>query len=55
VGYFLRGEEYSAQVEYFVERIRTDDRDNVNSFASAQATDEAIEAIRLSGASRMAG
>lgn len=39
VGFYLRGEEYSAQIEYFIECIKNKTLDNINSFANAHATD----------------
>lgn len=42
VWFYLRGEEYSAQVDTFVKRIGAEDLDGVNSFDSAAATDRAI-------------
>jgi len=46
VDFYLRGEEYSAQLDYFV-RCIVDKRadDNVNSFASALATDRVISML----------
>jgi len=45
VGFYLRGEEYSAQVEYFLDCIREGKADNINSFASAVETDRVIELL----------
>jgi len=45
VWFYLRGEEYSAQLDYFVRRIEEKQRENVNSFASAVATDETMAMI----------
>jgi predicted dehydrogenase len=42
VWFYVRGEEYSAQLDHFVECIRTGRKDNVNSFASAAMTDRVI-------------
>jgi predicted dehydrogenase len=42
VWFYLRGEEYSAQVEAFVERIRAGRIEGTNDFASAALTDRAI-------------
>ncbi len=43
VWFYLRGEEYSAQLDYFVRCIESDGSfDNVNSFASAAETDKVI-------------
>jgi scyllo-inositol 2-dehydrogenase (NADP+) len=43
VWFYLRGEEYSAQVDTFVTRIIKGETDGVNSFATAAATDRAIQ------------
>jgi predicted dehydrogenase len=42
VWFYLRGEEYSAQLDYFVQCIRESRTENVNSFASAAVTDRVI-------------
>lgn len=42
VWFYLRGEEYSAQLDYFVRCIEERRPENVNSFASAVATDEVM-------------
>ena len=42
VGYYLRGEEYSAQIDHFVERIRDGRVEGINGFDSAAATDRVI-------------
>jgi len=39
VWFYLRGEEYSAQLDYFVRCISSRERGNVNSFSSAAQTD----------------
>ena len=50
VGYYLRGEEYSAQIEAFVDAVEAGDLQNENSFESACRTDELIDEIaRMSG------
>ena len=46
VGFYLRGEEYSAQIESFRDAIAGNVADPVNSFASAAATDRTLELIR---------
>ena len=51
VGFYLRGEEYSAQIDHFVDRIREGRLDGLNSFASAAATDRVI-AMMLADAER---
>lgn len=45
VDYYLRGEEYSAQVDYFVKAVAERRPDNVNSFQSAADTDHVIAMI----------
>jgi predicted dehydrogenase len=42
VDYYLRGEEYSAQVDHFINCIKTKSLNNISSFASATDTDELI-------------
>lgn len=46
VSYYLRGEEYSAQLESFARSVEAGDPDCENSFASAADTDATIEMIR---------
>ncbi len=46
VGFYLRGEEYSSQVEYFLNCIEHNEVQNINSFAEANTTDGTIELIR---------
>lgn len=46
VGYYLRGEEYSAQIEGFAAAIRAGNTRPINDFASAAATDYTLELIR---------
>jgi scyllo-inositol 2-dehydrogenase (NADP+) len=43
--FYLRGEEYSAQMADFVRRVATHAQDGVNTFRSAAQTDEVIEMI----------
>lgn len=45
VWFYVRGEEYSAQLDYFIQCIREKRRDNVNSFDSALMTDQVIEML----------
>lgn len=45
VWFYLRGEEYSAQIDYFVQSIKAGRTDGENSFASALATDRIISMI----------
>jgi scyllo-inositol 2-dehydrogenase (NADP+) len=53
VAIYLRGEEYSAQMEAFVSAIRTEDAAGENSFASACQTDQVID--QIARASRAGG
>jgi len=43
VDFNLRGEEYSAQIDYFVECIKTKNLNNINSFETALVTDSIID------------
>jgi predicted dehydrogenase len=45
VWFYIRGEEYSAQLDYFVRCVEERRVDNVNSFKEAVATDHVIEMI----------
>ncbi len=42
VGFYLRGEEYTAQIEHFVERIQNRSVEGINTFESAAETDRVI-------------
>ena len=42
VGFYLRGEEYSAQIDHFVERVKTGRLSGLNGFDSAAVTDSVI-------------
>jgi predicted dehydrogenase len=46
VWYYLRGEEYSAQIDHFVRNIAARRRDGVNTFRSALDTDRVVAMIR---------
>lgn len=46
VGFNLRGEEYSAQIEYFFSCIKDRRKENVNSFASALRTDTVLQQLQ---------
>jgi predicted dehydrogenase len=46
VNFNLRGEEYSAQVDYFANCIKNKELNNKSSFSSALKTDEVIELIK---------
>jgi predicted dehydrogenase len=45
VDYYLRGEEYSAQMDYFFDCIHSGHKENRNSFENALHTDQAIELL----------
>ncbi len=45
VYFYLRGEEYSAQIDYFVQKIKSGDIQNINSFEEAFQTDQVLEWI----------
>ncbi|MFO7669625.1 MAG: Gfo/Idh/MocA family oxidoreductase [Bacteroidales bacterium] len=45
VNFYLRGEEYSAQIEYFIQNILNKDIKNLSSFEFALNTDEIIELL----------
>jgi predicted dehydrogenase len=49
VWYYLRGEEYSAQIDYFVQSIKTGRTDGKNAFRSALDTDRVVEMIVQGG------
>lgn len=46
VDYYLRGEEYSAQMDYFIKAVQGKVPNTINSFESAAKTDNAIALIR---------
>jgi predicted dehydrogenase len=46
VNFYLRGEEYSAQIDYFIRCIEENNFQNINSFASAHATDSLADLIK---------
>jgi predicted dehydrogenase len=46
VDFYLRGEEYSAQVAYFIDTLERKKENNVNTFKSAWETDRVIEMIK---------
>lgn len=48
VDFYLRGEEYSAQLDYFIDAIAGKVPNNINTFKSAWYTDRAIELIKQS-------
>lgn len=43
--FYLRGNEFSNQLDYFIEKMQALDTSNVNSFASAAETDRTIQTI----------
>jgi len=46
VQFYLRGEEYSAQVDYFIKRVKEAQANgNINSFASALVTNKVIDLL----------
>lgn len=49
VAFYLRGEEYSAQVDAFIEAVKRGSAEHENSFASAAETDRVIELVRQAG------
>jgi predicted dehydrogenase len=46
INFYLRGEEYSQQVDYFLKKIIALDYDNINSFENAMVTDSAIHMLK---------
>jgi len=48
VGFYLRGEEYSAQIDYFIKAASGKAPNNINTFESAWYTDRAISIIKNS-------
>ena len=47
VWFYLRGEEYSAQLDHFVKRVENHELDDINSFASASTTDRGLELLTI--------
>jgi predicted dehydrogenase len=45
VWFYLRGEEYSAQVDDFVRRVRDGEQSGINTFGTAAVTDEVIDLL----------
>jgi hypothetical protein len=45
VGFYLRGEEYSSQIDYFIDCIKVKKLQNRSSFESASQTDEVISLL----------
>lgn len=54
VWFYVRGEEYSAQLAYFVECLKAQSCDNLNSFSSAAQTDRAIALLLTDAQSGLA-
>jgi len=52
VWFYLRGEEYSAQIDYFAESVKTRRLDGENSFASALGTDRVVAMMLGAAAAR---
>ncbi|CAN5328615.1 Gfo/Idh/MocA family oxidoreductase [soil metagenome] len=50
VWFYLRGEEYSAQLDYFVQRVQSRQEEGLNSFASAAVTDRVLELLTIDAA-----
>lgn len=50
VWFYLRGEEYSAQLDHFVEKVAAGRLDGENTFASASVTDEVLEMLTTDAA-----
>ena len=45
VDFYLRGEEYSAQIDYFIKNIKAKELRNISSFETASQTDEVISLL----------
>jgi predicted dehydrogenase len=45
VNFYLRGEEYSSQLDYFFNAVKNKRTDNINSFETAYHTDQVIELL----------
>lgn len=52
VNFYLRGEEYSAQIDAFVEAVKRGTSEHENSFQSAYDTDRVIDSIMKTGQGR---
>jgi hypothetical protein len=55
VWFYLRGEEYSEQIDYFVRSVEARRTDGQNSFASALQTDRVVQMILSAGMPQLAG
>lgn len=47
VNFYLRGEEYSAQIDYFIDNIANNTKGNLNTFQQALHTDKIMEMIMV--------
>jgi len=47
VWFYLRGEEYSAQLDHFVRRVSGEETEGLNGFASAAVTDRVLELLTI--------
>jgi len=45
VWFYVRGEEYSAELDYFIQKIKRTDNNNINSFANSLQTDRTINLL----------
>lgn len=52
VNFYLRGEEYSSQIDYFVDCVKQKRSENINSFSSALETDVIVDMLRKDASSR---
>jgi hypothetical protein len=52
VAYYLRGEEYSAQIDGFIAAVKQKTHEHENAFASAYETDRVISLISKAHAAR---
>jgi predicted dehydrogenase len=46
VNFYLRGEEYSAQIDYFIKSVSAENSSDINTFDSAWKTDKSISLIK---------
>ncbi len=46
VNFYLRGEEYSAQIDYFIKAVKGETKNDINTFESAWKTDKSISIIK---------
>jgi hypothetical protein len=46
VNFYLRGEEYSAQIDYFIKSVSGENARDINTFDSAWKTDKSISLIK---------